>query len=213
MLYVEPKVKASGDLNDRQVNNVRPINFCGDREGIFVNSTCNHQDQLLGSLQSYTYHCLSFIEDPRNTRYHRRVITPHSGDCHDDEICVNGMGDNELRRNAPVPVAHCVKSEAYTKLARNSDPQDLGQYTDSNLDLTLSKTDQKTLLKAESIDTEAGSSALGGTKGSTKSNSCSECLDLRTDKLPPQTDFLDAEVKLLTAGAVAGMMWLTILSG
>ena len=111
-------------------------------------------------------------------------------------------------------IAHCIKLEAYTKLANSRDPEQLDKLANLKVDVIFSGADKKTPLKADSIDTEAGASALGGAKGSTQSKSCLDCLDLTTDKLPPMTDFLKTEVKLVTTGlAAAGILWLTVLAG
>ena len=214
MVYEEAQSQGKNNLNDRQVELVRSINTCNDREGIFMSSSCNRKDQDQGSLQAYTYHCLSYVRDPLGSRYTRRVILPFPGQCEDDEICVNGRGKNELG-NRPTDVAYCVKSTAYKEINEltDSDQRDKA-WKDLSVDATISGQDQKTPLKADSIDLEAGVSTLGGAKGTTQSKSCIDCVDLTIDKFAPKTDFLETEVKLMTTGvAAAGMLWLTILSG
>ncbi len=220
MLYVEPPKNASDNLNDRQVGSVRPINTCGEMEGIFINSTCDREDALErigGSMGAYTYNCLSWIHDTADTRFRRRVILPFHGECEADEICINAMGENELRGHQPVGIAQCVKLVAYVREGVERDrkryPQIAQHLAKWNVDVSLSGTDQRTPLRAESINTEAGTSAQGGAKGSTQTKSCADCVDLMTDKMRPNTDFLDTEIKLLNAGVFAGILWLTVLSG
>ena len=218
MIFRAPRHKTGlSELDDRQVEYVRPIDTCGEMEGIFVDSSCDHKNRVLGSLQAYTYRCLVYVPNPHNPRYGQRTIIPYAGDCNDDEICVNGLGENQLRgdqRNT-VDMAHCVKSEAYTRLGKNSTgvqmlEEKLGNAT---LDVTLSGTDQKTSLQADSINTESGVTSLGGAKGTTQRKSCIDCLDLDTEPLLPNTDFLETEVRVLSTGIAAGILWLTIWSG
>ena len=42
---------------------------------------------------------------------------------------------------------------------------------------------------------------------------CRDCLDLGTGALPQGTDSLKVEARLLTTGAVAGVLWLAVMSG
>ncbi len=217
MLYVEPPKNASNNLNDRQVVSIRPINTCGEMEGIFVNSTCDREDALFnsieGSMGAYTYNCLAWVRHPNDSRVHRRLILPFHGECEEDEICVNGVGENELRMHQPVGVAQCVKRTAYVKESTTSNTELAQHLSRWNVDVSLSATNQQTPLKAETIHTEAGSSAQAGAKGSTQTKSCVNCVDLMTGQLGPNTDFLDTEVQLLDVGIFAGILWLTVLSG
>ena len=46
-----------------------------------------------------------------------------------------------------------------------------------------------------------------------QSNRCQDCLELKSDILTLKIDELKTETMLLTAGTVAGILWLAILSG
>ncbi len=214
MLYRAPHRRRMSQLNDRQTAYVRRIDGCGEMEGIFVDSHCNHKNKVLGSLQAYTYRCLVYLPNPRYPRYAHRTIVNYAGDCHDDELCVSGVGQNQLRGNTTVEMAHCVKSEAYTRLESGKGVMTFDEsLKGARLEVALSEQDQKTPLEADSMHAQSGTSALAGAKGSTQSKSCIDCLDLDTGPLSANTDFLETEVRLMTAGVAAGILWLTIWSG
>ena len=214
MLYEEPQSKGTTNLNDRQVNSFRLINECADREGVFVESSCSHKNVIEGSLQAYTYRCMSYAQETGSEAYSQRIILPYYRQCDEGEMCIKGRGMSELWRR-PIDIAVCMKTEAYIEVTSSNDTGALDKaFTDVRMDATLSAKDQKTLFKADSINLEAGVSALGGAKGSTQRKSCVDCVELTSDPFAPKTDSLHTEVKLLTAGtAAAGILWLTFLSG
>ena len=185
MLYrVPPAPKNTSGLTDRQVMFMRAIDTCTEAEGIFLRSGCNHRNQVRGSLQAYTYHCLFWIPDRRNPRYGQRVSLPYAGECLDNEICIDGRAISDPSRSMGWEIAHCVQAEAYVRVASSSNTTELEEdLANVWLDAAVSDADQKTPLEAQSIRAQAGASALAGAKGSTRSESCHDCTDLKAGPL------------------------------
>ena len=214
MFYRAPRWRGLKQLNDRQAPYLRQMDDCDESEGIFMDSSCDHKNKVLGSLQAYTKRCLRYVPDPRHPRYGHRIIVPYAGSCRDDEICVSGFGENPLRGNTTVEMAYCVQTEAYIRLAHSNGGIELNEdLENARVDLALSEEDQKTPLEADQIKATSGVSSLAGAKGSTQSKSCIDCVDLGTESIFPNTDFLNTEVQLMASGVAAGILWLTIWSG
>ena len=162
MLYNDSQSQDTNKLNDRQTIVTRMVNTCGDREGIFVDSSCAHKNLVEGSLQAYTYRCLSYVGEPGIMGYSQRVILPFHGECDQDELCVNGRGPSELR-GREADVALCITSTAYVDVT--NDPEQLDDAMGNvRMDATLSASDKKTPLEAESIDLESNINAFDGAK-------------------------------------------------
>ena len=75
--------------------------------------------------------------------------------------------------------------------------------------MVVSQVDGTTPLEVDTFDVET----LNATGNAVQSKKCRDCLELKTDTFGPDIDGLKAEVTLLTTGAIAGILWLVVLSG
>lgn len=154
--------------------------------------------------------------DPKTKQYNPRFpsFIQRVGRCDDDEVCVNGLGRGGGSRYGQHSVASCVKTQYFTRMVSNAgksagERHSIVDLEKKRVQMVVSKTDGSTPLEVDTFDVQA-LDAMGNTVQSKK---CRDCKQLKSDPLEPQTDGLKVEATLLTTGAVAGILWLAILSG
>ena len=154
--------------------------------------------------------------DPTTGQYYPTfpALVRRSGHCDRDEICVDGLGRGGGSQYGQHSVATCVKTDYFTRMARNAGKPaeqrerlvDLGG---TKARMVVSKADGSTPLEVDTFDVEAVD-AMGNTVQSKK---CRDCMELKTDTFGPTTDGLKAGVTLLTTGGMTGILWFAVLSG
>lgn len=145
-------------------------------------------------------------------------ISPKQGFCNEGEICVNGLpGSGNTPR-----VAHCFEQDDFEPIPDYNTPEGkarLEQFLrNAKASAVVSRTDRSTVMTVESLEIDAGiagAGKVGGQVGPTSQSKCTDCVDVATGKMREGTDFLsmDVKVNVVAAAAVAGIVWLTILSG
>lgn len=85
----------------------------------------------------------------------------------------------------------------------------------SNTVITMSQTDGQTPIKAKALQFSAWNAADGqnGDAEQQQSKRCRMCSDLEMAEVSPKADHLELEASLLTAGTVAGILWIAVMSG
>ena len=223
MLYAPPATTSNNSLSNRRAILPRPINFC--RAGTFVMSFCTPQDNKAGSLQSYTVVCGTYeigmpenssseydIDDAPSIHWSHRF---RSGHCAADEICVDGFGEQEFAEphqglGSRTAMASCVRTEYFIKYIN------WGKHEQENLalegtsaNIVASQLDLQTPMEVDTFKIDADIS--NHTSGTEKK--CRDCMKLRTERFGPDTEGLKIETTLLSAGAMAGILWIALLSG
>ena len=223
MLYAPPTTTSNNSLSNRQLILPRPVNFC--RAGTFVMSFCTPQDHKAGSLQSYTTVCGTYeIGMQENSRSNYDIDDApsihwshnfRSGHCAADEICVDGFGEQEFGEpqsgsGSRTAMASCVRTEYFIKYINwgKNEQGDLAlEGTSANL--VASQLDLQTPMEVDTFKIDADiSNHTSGTEKKFR-----DCMKLRTDRFGPDTEGLKIETTLLSAGAMAGILWIALLSG
>ncbi len=85
----------------------------------------------------------------------------------------------------------------------------------SSAAITMSTADGQTPLEAKTIQFSAWNDADGQTGVAEKQHGkkCRMCSDLEMAKVGSDSDHLELEASLLTAGTIAGIMWIAVMSG
>lgn len=125
------------------------------------------------------------------------------------------MGSNsELLDRFGVKYANCVNralfysSKALLGLKLDKDSL-LQSLEGKRLSMVASKIDERTPLQVDTFGVVSrGVSGKGG--GIDK---CRDCMELETEQFRKGTESLRAEARMLTTGAVAGVLWLALMSG
>lgn len=237
-MYQEPQVVAKSNLTGRQASLSRAIISCPVPNTKFLRSFCDPETLVPGTLQRYTVICEEQRPDHWTdaaaqlgvgnivTTGDRPPPRPHVvqriGFCRYDEVCI------ETARFTSE--ANCVK-RAYFKAIMSTWN---GAQSAMTMVDTMAEADSRSVFNSGfggmtasvvmsdvngtspvavdtfKVEAEASENASGIDEQTTK---CRDCVDLETDKLKPQTDSLKTEVRLLTTGAAAGILWLAIMSG
>ena len=171
-------------------------------------------------MQRYTVFCREILQPPNGYRPGQPThddVAPQipqthgeAGSCDDDEICVNGL----YRRTGYSAVARCVKQEDFRILADDSGDSNV-QLGNRMASVVLSREDASRPLGAGSMGAAYAESGqvLTREEMELQSQTCQDCFELNTPRLAEETDKLKVEASLVTAGAVAGVVWLAVLSG
>ena len=213
LLYESPK-EATSNLTDRQVDLMRPLNFCWSGTQTFSHSHCNYHYRLSYAkpLQHYIIYCRVNNPDPNDTR--TRIIS-QPGSCMNDEICVDGAGG--LDRKNHDTVAKCVSRSYFKPILREHTEEEGRKFMKDLKAMTavalLTQTDGTTPLSVNKLELDAGV-AEEGEEGVHNNQSCTNCFTLATSKFREGTDFLKTQATLAAVGAAtAGMMFLAVMSG
>ena len=211
-------------LSTRQGTLSRPVNDCpGMAE--FRESFCTPELDKAGSLQRYTIVCretfamVNGVETAvKNDLYHtyaaiigapprsRQQTSRRDGHCDRDEICVDGLGIEASMRGKRM--ASCVHTEYFINYISwgNDRQQDL-DLEGKMASMVVSQEDGTTPIEVDTLEADAE------TAGAVQTSRCRDCVDLKTDFFEANTNNLRFQTKLLTAGAMAGVLWLAIASG
>ncbi len=206
----------------------RPIGgdgICKSRTAKFQHSVCSRSLGVRSTVQDFVVFCQETEEAyaAQNPRYTPRPSTanrgghastsyePHippildeEGECFSDEICMDGIFKD---RGYPA-LASCVTEEDFVE--DENEDLDLGglnaKITVTNLGSRRPVTMRKMEIKAAGPDSSASSSR-------TNHKTCGSCSDLAAGPLTPDVESLKVEASLMTAGAVAGILWIALASG
>ena len=205
----------------------RPIIYCEKPGTTFQTSECNPTDQQQGGVQTYTIVCRrdQHIFDPYTAKFLYTQPYPErrSGRCENTEVCMNGQSpsNGELNGNG-IKYAYCVQKSAFLKYAAASRGP-LGLKLDKmsmvkelegkRMSMFVSKPDQSTPLEVDRFDVEAEVADDGNGKDPGAGDRCRDCMELETQQFKQGTESLKAEARMLTTGAIAGVLWLAIVSG
>ena len=216
---------ANYSLSNRQVTLSRPLNECPGL-GEFRESFCTPGPDRAGSLQRYTIVCrdtfvtIDDVEVPVQNDLRltyaaiiggastsRQETNRRDGHCHKDEICVPGLGIEASTSGKRM--ASCVRTEYFIKYINwgNNNRQQGLNLEGKMASMVVSQQDETTPIEVDTFaaDTE--------TAGAVQRNRCRDCVELETDPFEANTNNLRFQTKLLTAGTMAGVLWLAIASG
>ena len=137
--------------------------------------------------------------------------------CSSDEICINGA--NPGYDYAGLKYAYCVKRQAFQAipakppLGLNLNKNKLKEeFNGKRLSMVVSKDDMSTPLEMDTLNVEA--EVMGSESGETGGiDKCRDCIELETEQFRKGTESLKAQARMLTTGAVAGVLWMALLSG
>ena len=165
-------------------------------------------------MQKYVVHCReeksSYASNDHKSKgspvhLHHRLAEP--GTCNSDEVCIPGT--KEVWEGSQTYTARCVKQDSFRTsdwIESNKRKAGLGNHTAS---VVLSQSNRQTPLRAESIEIDALDDS-----GAVQEKSCTDCAELRTAQLPPESDTLTmrAWLNTKTSGTlqVAGIIWFVI---
>ena len=174
------------------------------------------RDRLTGSLQSYTIACKQLNQGLASGPGRLQLRSRH---CQDTEICVDGHhGPPGYTR----PVATCVGTMYFVRMlerGNNGPLSDIFATGKSELEgfrnlegltasMMLSQSDKKTPLEVGAFHAKAGG-APDGT--AVQEGQCKDCLDLETARFAKGTNSLEFDATILTAGALSGILWLSLM--
>lgn len=207
-------------INNRRtvLEAVRVVDQCHGVDETFIESHCTPDDPIFGSQIAFSWTCRR-MED----RWHaqtgvylgrRPTYLTFTGECEETDLCV----DTTIVKH----LATCVKKSFFDdgddglrtdKGGRVRGMRD-GRYFDvAEAHAAITGTDQKTPMESKSMDISAWKSSAALSKASVQTKKCRNCVELETDKLKPNIDSLKVEATLLSAGAVTGILWLSLISG
>lgn len=211
--YYNPKRTAAKELNSGGAEPARILDTCGPSLGLFVESFCNYEDGVPGSIRSYTYKCMNHKKGARNKKLGIAEVSTYNGTCDDKEICVNGPGQEGDWSKGVTITALCIKTDAFVA------PNDakLLEFSGTTLTTLLTSPDMKTPLMGVKIDVEAEFGTSDGTPRHIVSKECSNCLSLTTEKLESNTTstvLSEAwmEVRAMSIASIAGSILMVILA-
>ena len=138
-------------------------------------------------------------------------------------MCINGQSPSDGALDGHgVKFAFCVQRSAFQKFAPTSkgplrlklDKTALMKELEGKrLSMVASKPDQSTPMEVDTFNVEADVADNGDTKDPGPGDSCRDCMELESQQFKKGTKGLKAEARMLTTGAVAGVLWLAIMSG
>ena len=213
MVYQDQSPPAGNDThNDRRTVNIRLIDNCLIENSYFRSSHCTPEDGKALGMQSWEISC-----HLPHTITHPLTGQPtsvwvgatRSGHCEDREICVDAPGLNAYRQSANV--ARCVSQEDYVFVNRSTSgtgSHPVVSFAGKRATMMLSESDGKIPREVDMFVIKA--EAVGSVE---QKKRCRDCIELQTDTLAPNIQLLKTETRLLTTGAVAGILWLALMSG
>ena len=181
--YYNPKVTSSGGHDDGQDEAARPLNTCDANQGLFVESSCNYEDGVIGSIRSYTHKCLNHKKGVRNKKFGVVEVTAYNRTCEDQEICVNGPGREGDWSTGSGITAYCVNTSAFVA----STDAELADLSGTTLTALLTSPDMRTPFMGSRIDVETEVRTSDGEEKGAVSKECVQCVSLTTEKLSSNT--------------------------
>ncbi len=237
MLFEEPSPIASKNLGNRHVPMYsRPINTCHGHGGvsIFISSECQPEQGKPGSLQAYQTICHRIVEGydpwtgtsdgPFAANGTSEYPTFRNGHCTDNEICVNGLG--AARSRSGHRMASCISTEFFVHMiesgTRNVNKSRIRtvELEGKMLNMMFSETNGNTPLEADTLAAKPifasdhlGADGEGAAFHDDSLKKCRDCMELETQQFEKGVEGLKTQVRLLTTGAAAGILWLALVSG
>ena len=141
------------------------------------------------------------------TSYSQHIppVLAEDGECYPDEICIDGIFKD---RGYP-SLASCVTEEDFVD--DEDITEDLGGL---NARVTVTALDAREPVRMRNLEIKAargrGSSSRAG---SSSRQHCGQCSDLSAGPLAADVDSLKVEASLMTAGAMAGVIFIALASG
>ena len=141
---------------------------------------------------------------------HLPPVMGEQGSCDPDEICLNGL----WRVTRYSAVARCVKKDDFRVMTGGGGGESDVQLGNRMASVVLSREDGSIPMSADFLGAAyAESGTTYGDSMKTNSRSCSDCSELALQKTAPDTNSLKVEASVMTAGAMVGVVWLSLLSG
>ena len=167
-------------------------------------------------MQQYVYNCkrteTTFNEITGEVTGSRPVFRLRNGRCEDDELCV--------QINSPNVMAACVKTWLFDDFQIDKDGTVKGMLggsvfslDDMHLYAAVSKSDATTAMELSKLEIDASNTPEPIEKAAPQRFRCRNCVDLNTGTLKANTNELKVQATLLTSGAMAGILWLGLMSG
>ena len=207
--------ESTNELNERtqrtgtQFANL--VNACPPNQ-TFVSSHCAPEEGGDYSMQRYKYTCRSLAAINEIMYGMRPVYHIRTGHCQDDEICVTGR--------APRLMASCVKAWLFDDYHIDKDGKvqpmlngEIFSLDKLTIYAAVSEEDASTAVEVSSMNVNAWNRQERVDNGTVQAKKCRGCSELQTDVLEPKTDSLKVEATLMTAGAMAGIVWLSLMTG
>ena len=184
-----------------------------------------------------THHDSQGIPSGSSLHQYRR-----EGYCATDEICVNTYGSPLAGKRGPL-IAMCIaKSDYHPPLDRqksglkrlldavletirvppspkqpkiDSSDSSGGSGRSSGATVSMSQADGQTPIEADTLKLATWNGADGQEiePGALQSHKCRDCTDLEVANLASDSDHLKLEARMLTTGAMAGILWIALMSG
>lgn len=239
MLFEEPSPIPPANLSTRNFVPAlsRPIDHCHGHGGVtvFISSECKPEDGVPGSLQAYKTTCHRMVEpyDPWTGTSDGPFAaggeypTFRDGHCADSEICVDGLGVQRSRSGHRM--ASCVSTQSFVHLAetmlsanRSRDKSRLRttELEGKMLNMMFSDSNGNTPLEADTLSAKPifasdhlGADGEGAAFHDDSLQKCRDCMGLETQQFQKGVEGLKTQVRLLTTGAAAGILWLALVSG
>ena len=210
-------------LSNRQASHHRGLFTCSDG-GIFFESFCTPEDNEPGSLKSYTIICHHLVLATNTWGFPDMLLgeyepigyipnqtiepRPRGGHCADNEICVDGLGARKSTSGRRM--ASCVSTDSFIKLIKWGDNDERTLSLEGRkASMVASGLDESTPLEVDTFEVDTETTASSNNQNS----KCRDCVRLETDEFEATTEGLKVQTTLLTTGAVAGVLWLAIMSG
>ena len=236
MVYYPPKVVApdptptspdkSSTLNPRGTLTYsylgRPIGgdgMCRSPTAEFQHSVCKRTLGLTSRVQDFLVYCQESPSPqpstanrggPAGTSYQRHdpPVLAEEGSCWDDEICIDGIFADQ---GYPA-LASCVLEEDYN---HNEDEDIEEELEGRGAQITVTALDGRAPMRMRNLEIEAArrGNRYGGSGRLETIRECGDCFQLKTKALAAGTTHLKMEATAMTAGAMAGILWVTVLSG
>ncbi len=222
MIYKETQTLLNDNLRNATVQprntmpDHRPMMTCPNAG--FVESHCTPENDRSGSLQSYSITCAHYVEhrDPFTGAFRegRLVHTRRPGHCGQSEICIDNLRSNWVPLHPRLAV--CVRKQMFDGTMYGPDEGESMQKIDIVLEkagyksayMVMSKDDGTTPTEVDTFNIDAWPEV-----GSMQRQKCRDCMNLETQALDSDINALKADVRLLTTGAAAGILWLALIAG
>ena len=128
------------------------------------------------------------------------------GSCYADEMCIDGV----FEKQGYPQLASCVLEDDFEENDDDEFEEEILR-TGHTARVTVTSLDGRAPVRMRKLDIAAA--RRGGPNRGTWQKACVGCFALEMDSLAPNTDSLKVEASLMTVGAMAGILWVAVLSG
>lgn len=177
-----------------------------------MESSCNYEDGVPGSIRSYTHKCLNYIKGVRNKKFGVVEVIPYKGVCNDHEICVNSEGQEGDWSSGSSITAFCISTDAFVA------PTDehLMDLSGATLTTLLTSPDMQSPLMGAKIDVETEVTSSDGVDKQGVSKGCDHCLSLTTNNFEGNTTSIAVSeswmmIRAAALSSVAGIFLMIIM--